>query len=116
MFVCKAGKAAELIMKQRALAKDRSEAQDEDVEDEQEEATIKNFSPSELNMDDIEFIAQNETEAEEVDGNLTEYLSKARAFSNATFEFIVADEGRNAKKLNGIYNHMLRILNWKRLL
>ncbi|KAF5586520.1 hypothetical protein FPANT_7225 [Fusarium pseudoanthophilum] len=95
LFVFKAGKVPELVMKQRTKARDSSEAQDEDVEDEQEgEATIKNYTASELNKDDIEFIAQNEAEAaEEANGNIIEYLSKAKAVSNATFEFIVADGG-----------------------
>lgn len=105
-------------MKQRTKARDGSEAQDEDVEGEQEEeATIKKYTASELNMDDIEFIAQNETEAaDKADGNLIEYLSEDKAFSKATFEFIVADDAHVAKKLNGIYNHMLRLLDWKKLL
>ncbi|KAF5963589.1 hypothetical protein FBULB1_13287 [Fusarium bulbicola] len=112
------GKAPTSVMKQRALAKERSEAQDEDIEEEEVAAkVVKNFAPSELNMDDIEFIDQNDAEAAETaDGNLIEYLSKAEAFSKATFEFVVADEAHNAKKLNGIYNHMLRILDWKKLL
>ncbi|CVK94439.1 uncharacterized protein FMAN_03543 [Fusarium mangiferae] len=116
-FVFKDGKAPAWVMKQRTKARDGSEAQDEDVEDEQEEATIKNYTTSELNMDDIEFIAQNETKAaEKADANLIECLSKNKAFSNATFEFIVADDAHVAKRLNGIYNHMLRLLDWKKLL
>ncbi|KAF4503723.1 hypothetical protein FAGAP_1 [Fusarium agapanthi] len=88
-FVFKDGNAPTSVMRQRALDKQRSEAQDEDVEKEEDAATIKNFAPSELNMDDIEFISQNETEAtEKADGNLIEYLCKDEAFSKATFEFI----------------------------
>ncbi|CZR36035.1 uncharacterized protein FPRO_03705 [Fusarium proliferatum ET1] len=118
LFVFKDGKAPASVIKQRTKARDSSEAQDEDVEDGREEqATIKKYTASELNMDDIEFITQNETEAaEKADGNLIEYLSKDKAFSKATFEFIVADDAHIAKKLNGIYNHMLRLLDWKKLL
>ncbi|KAF5547475.1 snf2 family helicase [Fusarium mexicanum] len=117
-FVFKDGKAPTSVMSQRALDKERSEAQDEDVEqDEQEAAAIKNYTTKDLNMDDIEFIAQNETDAtEKADGNLIEYLCKDEAFSKATFEFIVADDAHIAKKLNGMYNHMLRLLDWKKLL
>ncbi|KLO85638.1 permease-unknown function [Fusarium fujikuroi] len=117
LFVFKDGKAPASVMKQRTKARDGSEAQDEDVEGEQEEeAVIKKYTASELNMDDIEFITQNETEAaEKADGNLIEYLSKDEAFSKATFEFIVVDDAHVAKKLNGIYNHMLRLLDWKKL-
>ncbi|KLP19566.1 uncharacterized protein LW94_14915 [Fusarium fujikuroi] len=110
LFVFKDGKAPASVMKQGTKAKDGSEAEDEDVEDEQEEeATIKKYTASELNMDDIEFIAQNETQAaEKADGNLIEYLSKDKAFSKATFEFIVPglydesyDPYTEDNKLNG---------------
>ncbi|KAF5584723.1 snf2 family helicase [Fusarium subglutinans] len=117
-FVFKDGKAPTSVMRQRALDKERSEVQDEDVEqDEEEAAAVKNYTTEDLNMDDIEFIAQNETEAtERADGNLIEYLCKDEAFSKATFEFIVADDAHIAKRLNGMYNHMLRLLDWKKLL
>ncbi|KAF5238735.1 hypothetical protein FANTH_10233 [Fusarium anthophilum] len=122
LFVFKDGKAPTSVIKQQGSTKDRSEAQDEGVEkdengDEEESATIKNYTTRELNMDDIEFIDQNETEAaEKAHGNLIEYLSEVEAFSKATCGFIVADEALNAKKLNGTYNHMLRLLDWKMLL
>ncbi|KAF5693556.1 metal-nicotianamine transporter YSL11 [Fusarium denticulatum] len=91
LFVFKDGKAPTSVVKQQASAKNRSESQDEGVEeDEEEAATIKNYTTRELNMDDIEFIAQNETEAvAKAHGNLIEHLSKAEAFSKATFEFII---------------------------
>ncbi|KAG5815236.1 hypothetical protein H9Q74_002952 [Fusarium xylarioides] len=85
LFVFKDGKAPESVMKQRTKARDSNETQDEDVEDvedEQEEATIKNYTAGELNMDDIEFIAQNETEAaEKADGNRIDFLSEFPQFA-----------------------------------
>ncbi|KAF5568304.1 permease [Fusarium phyllophilum] len=114
LFVLKDGKAPTPVMKQRTLDNDRSEAQDEDVEEEEDAATIKNYTTNDPNLDDIEFIAQNKTDAtDEADGSLIGCLSKAEAFSKATFEFIVADEAHNAKKINGIYNHMLRLSTGK---
>ncbi|KAF5642787.1 uncharacterized protein FTJAE_3503 [Fusarium tjaetaba] len=95
LFVFKAGKVPELVMKQRTKTRYSSETQEEDVEDVEdkleEEATIKNYTTNELNMDDIKFIARNETEA----------LKRLTAISSKFPQFAQLEEV--FKKSNGSY-------------
>jgi hypothetical protein len=50
------------------------------------------------------------------DGNLVEYKSRIPELSKFRYEFLVADEAQNAKRLDGAYNAMFRFIQWNELL
>ncbi|KAF4454848.1 permease [Fusarium austroafricanum] len=116
-FVYRNGKEPPAVKKRKALAESHSDQNTTPEDEEPKEMAIRNYNIDEINMDDIEFIEENGTQAAEIpDGNLIEYLTKSDVFSIVTFQFIVADEAHIAKMLQGVYNHMLRLLKWVKLL
>lgn len=75
------------------------------------------YGSGEIDLDDITFIHENDKNAaEEPDGNLVEYISTLSSSDKMTWEFVVADEAHNAKKPNSMYNHVLRLLKWEKIL
>ncbi|KAK5994708.1 hypothetical protein PT974_04695 [Cladobotryum mycophilum] len=50
------------------------------------------------------------------DGNLIEYVfSRNAELADICFETLIVDEAHVARKLNGAYNHMFRLLDWQDL-
>ncbi|KAI5466662.1 hypothetical protein BGZ63DRAFT_398306 [Mariannaea sp. PMI_226] len=75
---------------------------------------IRRFRDGQVNLDDI--IILSPSSSEPADGNLITYRAKIPNVTKFKFEFVVADEAQNAKKADGVYNQMLRILHYHSLL
>ncbi|UZP40561.1 hypothetical protein NXS19_008377 [Fusarium pseudograminearum] len=75
------------------------------------------YRASEITRDDIQFLTEDaENAAEDPGGCLIKYVSRQSALDNIVFEQVVADEAHNAKNPNGIYNHMLGLMKWRKIL
>ncbi|KAL6912674.1 hypothetical protein FSST1_010434 [Fusarium sambucinum] len=94
-----------------------SEDKDPDGDTDMEPPTdLKRYDKSDLNMDDIQLLANENQQAEEADGCFEEYANKYNALDEIVFEQIIADEAHHTMDSSGAYNDMLGLLSWKKLL
>lgn len=113
LFVYKPEKCPTSAKKKRV---ERSRVEDDDdnevVEDERtRRLKVTRFFSDSINLDDIE----NTSDLELADGNLIKFIAKNKQLRNAKWGFAIIDEAQYAKKLEGSYNNMLRLLKWEKL-
>ncbi|QPC60884.1 hypothetical protein HYE67_003115 [Fusarium culmorum] len=112
-FVFKAGKRPVSRQKDARLIENDS---DEEVDIELLN-NLPKYHVSEITRDNIRFLTEDTASAaEKPDGCLIEYISRQSALDSIVFEHVIADDAHLAKKPNGVYNHMLQLINWNKLL
>ncbi|KAM0365437.1 hypothetical protein ACHAPK_009665 [Fusarium culmorum] len=107
-FVFKAGKRPVSRQKDARLIENDS---DEEVDIELLN-NLPKYHVSEITRDNIRFLTEDTASAaEKPDGCLIEYSSRQSALDSIVFEHVIADDAHLAKKPNGVYNHILQLIN-----
>lgn len=59
------------------------------------------------------FLAKNDRRP--ADGNLVEYKLVNPVLNTIKFSFLIVDEAHTARRVDGVYNNLFRLLNWNHL-